>query len=346
MVGTVIFKDFETGSYENMRVTLYNGHAYKDIDRQDNFSSCIVSPEKRRAVYDVITSADAPRLNMNALFELCRRAREFFYDNDWVTIADFAINGSDISLRQRSSQSGIFAPVDVRGLFDYKTNRIYKLCMESDESYLGLSIRCAVVNYCLKKLFDIEDDVFAISGKGVYIDASLFTGCRRSMDFLCIAKDVARLIKIGKRNIKIKSPAPCADIADSNYKDMNSHMRLIELWRKTKVQALFEVYQKHKDTHMCPSQLGLNIIEDISINKVSEEFRTLLTEYLEDYEFCFEAKSHINYISVEDALCILSDIEETDKIAKRAAALSANMKLRKRLPCADYYDSHGRAYNV
>ena len=54
MVGTIIFKDFETGSYEHMRVTVYNGYAYADIDKSGSFSSCLVSCENNKIVYDAI----------------------------------------------------------------------------------------------------------------------------------------------------------------------------------------------------------------------------------------------------------------------------------------------------
>ena len=344
MVGTVIFKDFETGSYEHMRVTVYNGHSYADIDRQDSFSSCLVSCKDGSVVYDAKVGEDAPRLTMRSLLDLCRRARQYFYKNDWVTIVDFCMDENDISIRSRSSKNGIFAPIDVRTLFDFKTSRIYKLCMESEESYLSISVRCAVVNYCLKKLFDIEDDVFGISGKGVYIDASLFKGCRRSAEYISVCDDIRKLIKNKKpRKLRLNCDYPVS--ADFAPREL-PHMNLISEWRRFKHQAHADMCEKYLGSDMSAAEICIDVLENEGIKRSSEEFIHNLTELLENYEFYFEAKSHINYISIEDALCILTDADASDKIAKRASALSANMKLRKRLPCADYYDSQGKAYNI
>lgn len=344
MVGTVIFKDFESGSYERMRVTVYDGHSYEDIDRQGSFSSCLVSLENNKIVYDAVFGEAAPRLTMNRLLDLCQRARQYFYKNEWVTIADFCVSENEISIRSRSSKSGIFAPIDVRTLFDFKTRRIYRLCMESEESYLGLSVRCAVVNYCLKKLFDTEDDVFGISGRGVYIDASLFKGCRRSVDFLALCDDVRKLIKT-KKTRKLDMNCTLPEETELAPKEM-PHMNLISEWRRLKLCSHAQMCKKYLGSRLSAAEICIDILEDADIKRRAEEFTCILTELLENYEFYFDAKSHINYISIDDALSMLTDADASDKIAERAASLSANMKLRKRLPCADYYDSHGKAYNI
>lgn len=323
MVGTVIFKDFETGSYENMRVTVYSGSSYADIERAQEFSSCIVSLERKSVIYDACVSDNVPRLNMKALLELCRRAREYLYAHDWVTMADFRENGTDISFRCRSVKSGIYSPVDIHTVFDNGSTHLYKLCFEEDADYLTLSVRCHAVNYCLKVLLDIEDDVFGISGRGVYMDTSLMKPKRKYA------------LRLNKADIPPASFGPCT----------YSHMELISSLRSLKLNALERAKHFSFKSKALP-QACLQIMEDEYIKRASQEFAYELLDYLENYDFCFEAKSHIKYMSIRDALCLMLDTDASDDIAKRAAALSANMKLRQNLPCADYYDGRGRAYNI
>ncbi len=323
MVGTVIFKDFETGSYENMRVTMYGGNSYADIDRAQEFSSCIVSLERKSAVYDVLTSDNAPRLSMKELFELCQRAREYLYTHDWVTMADFAVSGTDILFRCRSSKSGIYSPIDIHTIFDIGSRHVYKLCFEDDSAYLNLSVRCHAVNYCLKVLLGIEDDVFGISGRGVYMDVSLIKAKR------------AYTPKLKKTDGLDASFSPCT----------HSHMELISSFRSLKLRALERAKRSFFKSKSL-AEICLQIMEDEYIKRASREFTDELLDYLYNYDFCFEAKSHIKYISIHDALYLIMTPDASDDIAKRAASLSANMKLRQELPCADYYDGRGRAYNI
>lgn len=322
MVGTVIFKDFETGSYETMRVTVYNGNSYADIDKAQEFSSCVVSLERKSAVYDVFASENAPRLNMRELFEICCRAREYLYKHDWVTIADFLKNGTEISLRCRSAKSGIYSPVDMRTVFDMGSRHEYKLCFEDDSAYLNLSVRCHAVNYCLKVLLDIEDDVFGISGRGVYMDVSLIKAKR------------AYTAKPKRADCSDASFSPCA----------HSHMELISSFRSLKLRALERAKHSFFKSKSL-AEICLQIMEDEYIKRASLEFTDELLNYLYNYEFWFDAKSHIKYMSICDALYLMTDTDASDDIAKRASALSANMKFRQKLPCADYYDGTGRAYN-
>lgn len=346
MVGIVIFKNFETGSYEHMRVTLYKGHSYSDMDRQDDFSSCLVSLEKRSVIYDFSSGSNAPRPGMHAVLELCVRAREYFYEHDWITMADFLANGDDVSFRIRSVKSGIYAPVDVRGLFDYKSYRLYRLCMEENQSHLCLSVRCSIVNYCLRHILGVEEKVFGISGRGIYADVSLFSFCRRSMKVLAVPREIRKLIKTRKSAGVAVNTCTAPRAHDNTCANTQPHMALVAYWRNLKTDTLRAACIKYNSTSMCAAEIALDMIKDEEIKKSSAEFTDELLDYLSYYEFYFEAKSHMNYICVEDALCLMINTDAADETAQRAAALSANMKLRKRLPCADYYDSHGRAYNV
>ena len=125
----------------------------------------------------------------------------------------------------------------------------------------------------------------------------------------------------------------------------HSHMELISGFRSLKLRALERV-KRFSFKNKSLAEVSLEIIEDENIKRASHEFTDELLAYLENYDFCFEAKSHIKYISILDALYLMMDTGASYDIAKRAANLSANMKLRQKLPCADYYDGRGRAYNV
>lgn len=346
MVGTLIFKDFETGSYEYMRVTMYEGASYKDIERESEFSSCLVSLERKSVSYDLITSDKAPRLSLHSLLTLCRKAKEFLYENDYVTIADFCINDNGIDLRKRSSKSGIYAPVDMRAALDPGAYDVYRLCrVEQEDTHLGLSVRCTLLNYCLGRLFDVEEEIFGISGRGIYISCAAFAHDAASMKMLSLPKNMRKLIKTKRRRhcVPRRTKVSLTQIICAAH--TQPHLRLIFSWRRVKLSALSYASRKLSNCMKCRLDFALSLIDDGYISGLARDFCTELREYVSNYDFCFKSKSHADYISVADALYLVADINSAEQISQRAAALSANMKLRDKLPCPDYYDSYGRAYN-
>ena len=348
MVGKIIFKNFETGSYEYWRITAYEGTSYADIMRGEDFSSCLVSPDGGFFECDYMTSPDSPRCNLSQIERLCRAARELLQEDVLVTMADFCIDEGSLKIRKSSYTAGLYEPVSFVPIFSRERKALFKLCAQLDYgTYLEHSAMCFVLNYCMRKLYDIEEEVFGLSGKGLYINAALFASDRASVKFLGIPSDMRRLMGSKRRGNLRPRRAKTVDIPRElmQIKNPSPHERLLADLCRAKRDALCMAYQKMHSSKLKGASLALYICEQEDIIQIIHNFAAELVEYVSNYEFFFDAPSHIKYLSLEDALCIASETDLSDRIFKNAAARSAAMKYMERIPSSDYIDSMGRVYN-
>ncbi len=344
MVGTIIFKDFETGSYEYMRLTFCEGSAFADIQRAEEFSTCLVSIDKRKIKYDFSVPAKK-RVTDFRLFEICHRAREYLFKNEYVTIAEFCENEGSVNIRPVSTKSGLYTPVDMRTPFMTNFSNVYKLCTEEfGPTHLFRSVRCEIINYCLLKMFDIEEEVFGISGKGLYINAAIFASYRKSLSKLSLPKKLKALAKKHPNSRRAPRFSDFTIEYEQKIHTDSSRDLIIGKLRHTKIKALeysLALEQDRKDY----IGFALKLSEDSYIKEISDIFALELRDYMSNYEFCFKAKSHIDFLDVSDAMHLILDMQSAEEISAKAMALSANMKIREKVPCPDYYDSYGTAYN-
>ena len=347
IAGIIIFKNFETGSYEHIRITMYKGRTFADIKRREEFSSCTVGLDKGYVHYDFVSSDSAPVCGMRQLLAIARSAREYLYDNPHVTIAEFRHVRGDISIRPVSVKGGVHAPVDFRVLFDSDVQDIYRLCKDNSErTYLFNSLLCDTLNYCMRSVLHTEEGLFGPSGGGIYVNAGLLSHSKAAMNALDIPKHIRLLIKTKRQRAhmpRLSSPDRATVQCEGSLSG-SAHRNAIHSVDYLKCSVL-----KHA-TETLPltgseydmARFVLTLPFDESINSLTAVCAAELRDFAQSFEYYLKAKSHVDFLTADEILSLAAKSDSS--VSETAHARSVNWRLSSRLPCPPYYDSRGKAY--
>ena len=341
MVGTVIFKNFETGSYRDIILTAYDGKNFSDIGK-GNFFSCRVCLDEKRIDYEYISSEDITFRDMFDILFIAGKAREYLYKNTHITIAEFCFVGDECKFRPKSFTCGVCEPVDFRTLFN---NGGFYMLSESypEKSPLWFSVFIEVINFCVQKSFDVSIGVFGYSGYGVYLNISAFKDdCLRKLDkksrYLAKEKDCFRL-SFG-----------LAKSEDSSYLGPTPRTvgeRILYNFSALKCKAK-DYFRKEMENISDKSEF-FDAVKNLASNGylagLCDEFAHELLEFA---QFCFEygyvtAKSHVSMLTFREIMLLNAGLLREEAIAPVAGARSVNRKYVNSLPCAAFIDSDGTA---
>ncbi len=349
MVGRIIYKNFETGSYEKMLVTVFDGISYSDMEKNTEFSSYLVTFFENRIQKQYASSDAAPRCTMKQILTISRKAREFLFRNSHVTVAEFAGDGENIRIRAASSKSGSYSPVDFPAVFTKGVRDVYKLTAEfKGTTHLYRSLCRDVLNYCVSEIFDIEDEMFGISSVGMYANVSLFAFSKEALSAAKIPRELCELMKTPRKRRHMINPSRIRDVfpVPEESRRVLPRERLVHDFRFLRYKVLKTALGFMPKPMSAPqiAEFILSLPCNGEIISCVEEYYDELREFALRFEYVFEAKSHVDYLELEDVFRLAYREDSADEIVKRASALSANMKLRCKLPCPPYYDSLGEAY--
>jgi len=349
LVGRVIYKNFETGSYEKMRITIYDGVSFSDIEREPILKSYLVNITTGKVVCDFASEDKVINVSLLKINEIVCEAKRFLFDNVHITVAEFVCLVGEIKFRAFSSKCGTYSPPDLRAVYDARINDIYMLCSEnSDEDYMTKGVICKFLNQAITEVFGSEDEMFFVSGKGIYINISLFAHSRSALDSLGVREDLKKAIKTKRKKRHMLSFVPSLSCGDElRGQPLNeTRYNLISLMRSHMLKICRYVYENAVGlkTKSETARFIFDLADDEYVLSVASDFAQEMSDAALLYRFGFKASSHINYLDADDVLALYAGTEPISKIAERAAAISANMKLRDLLPCPLYYDSYGKAY--
>jgi len=347
VAGIIIFKNFETGSYQNIRITMYHGTGFADIKRSEEFSSCTVGLDSGYVNYDFVSSPWAPRCGMVQLLDIAKSAREYLYDNLHVTIAEFRHAHGDFDIRPASVKGGVHTPVDYRALFEPDVQDIYSLCKDnSDRTYLFNSLLCTALNHSMRRALNTEEGIFGHSGGGIYINAGLFSHSRAAMKALGIPGHIRMLIKSKRQRAhmpKLSSPSRTWDKCEGSLSG-SAYRNAIHALHYLKCSILRYVTEilPQDGTKYDITKLILSLPFDEKIISLVEVCAAELRDFAQSFEYYLKAKSHVDFLTAEEILSLAT--EKDFKVAETAHARSVNWRLSSKLPCPPYYDSRGKAY--
>ncbi len=343
MVGTVVFKNFETGSYREMKITAFQGKNYSDIGVGD-FFSCRVNLSDRSIIYDFKSKEDITFHSMEEILLVAEKARLYLYKNPYVTIAEFCLNMDECIFRTVSFKCGVYEPPDIKTLFG--DSAYYMLLGEFEgKSPLWMSVFCKGINFAVSRILNTSERFVSFSSKGVYLNLSLF----KKRDLIGRVRGLKRILYIAKKckeplELKARNTVP---VSVYDYRGTTAFDKLVyslcnfecsmfnlfaELmskarFRKERVEILFNC-----------TRIGEAI-------KLTDELYPELLEFSESmYVYGYlEAKAHAASLDVKEVLFLGSVSGDAGKIALTAKASSVNSKLLSKLPCAPYFDSDGTA---
>ncbi len=343
MVGTIVFKNFETGSYEEMRIVAYNGTTYADIG-EGEFFSCRVNLEQKGIVYDYTSSEDAPCRSMTAVLLLAKKAREFLYQNPYVTVAEYCFNSADCTLRAVSSKAGVYEPVDFKTLFN--NGGFYKCIAEfSNKSPLWRSVLCEGLNFCIEHTFKTSERIFDFSSYGIYVNVSAFP---RSVYNVFELPDKLKKTAKSKSALGISLRYKRTKELEYNqnmvYQPFGRLLRQYCVYRIKCFNRLNEILMK-TTSRSARSRAILSLPKDKYILSITNDFSEELLDFAmsyADYGY-LKSKSHADMLVLREVLLLSVRADVRQKISYVAQARSVNSKLLNKLPCAPYFDSNGTA---
>lgn len=343
MVGTAIIKNFETGSYQSIRITFSEGESFEDIERACDVVSCLVDTDTKSISYDYGISSLANKLTMNELLYVAECAQRMWMENPHLTITRFVMRDGDCEMRVLSEKSGVYEMPDIWALYDTERRDVYRLIKTVDDrNILYASLLCESLNYAVCTECGIEEQLFGYSAGGIYINLALAEAC--SGGTMETDKGIRRLyssmVKKHRRTMKRHIGTNETDFENSvSTLAMSSVVTSYRMY-KTKVllrvrELLYRIGKK---------ECILSLADDDVILSYTDSMYESLEYIKEIIAPLFERPSHTDYITIRDLLLYVTVEGSRDSIRSKGRASSINFKLHSRTPCPDYYDSRGRAY--
>ena len=347
MVGIVILKDFETGSYSHVRITTYKGFSFADIGK-GAFSSCTANIENRSMTLSYKSAEDAPVISVPDALGIAEKAREFVYNEQGATELEYCFTNNEIKFRIHSCKEGVYSPPDTQKLFGGKS--FYKLCgkLEGRTFSYAAALRDGL-NYAMTVLLNTSEAVFGLSGYGIYINIALFTKDKGALKELNLTGDIYNAVKkvVPDTYVKLKEPGNVIHSRADIYA-ASERQRIINLYQNYKGDVCSKVYDLLSGAHTSGEMMKrvLSLWKNREIEELTGEFTSELKLFcIRFYDYGYlDAKSHSEILTPREALGLAWEPGRNKEIAKRLSARSANLKFFAGIPCAHYYGSDGRAY--
>lgn len=344
MVGTILYKDFETGSYENIKLVAYEGTNYSDIGKGE-FITCIVNCDTDYVDYIHRPAVIPDFAGMYNILRVAVKARKYLYKNTHITSVEFCSNYDECNFRPISFKSGVWEPVDFRTLFN--NGGYYALVSEyAHKTPMWISVFCDSLNFCVQRAFGTSVALYGFSGYGIYMNIAVLP--EKSLKIMGLpsavfadakAKDTNRLTygirKHDKCHVSMKlSPHPTE--------------RIIYLWNTLRLKCLQYFVDKQDKCRKCTdfTELIMHIADDEALVRFVDGFTAELSEYAQrffDYGY-IESKAHADVLTFREVLGLEFCSDIRSDISGIAKARSINSKFMYKLPCATYYDSNGTAF--
>ncbi len=343
MVGIVALKNFETGSYRRMRVSVFKGNMYSDIASGELVSSYIIDPVLEVAVLE-LSNDTGDFVSLDKVVCVARSAREFFYSNTYATQLKFKTTGEDIKFKVSGTRCGVSEPASFRELFG-DSSLFMLVSDEREHTYLWRSALCDAMNFAVQKIFGISEEVYAQSGGGIYINLALFSPRLVKFGVGDIDADVFKILKSlkKKRLGKLKPKDPYKEVT-LMVNGFGYHSEAIYLVRRLKHEAYAKTIKDF--IGIDDKQIILRLLA-FSSNQALRECTDSFTSDASDYiTNCFKYsnikhESYKDMISAREFLFLVH--EAKGDMAEILSARSSNLKFLKFLPCAKYLLSDATA---
>ncbi len=343
MVGTAIIKDFETGSFENIRLTFSDGISFEDIDRAEEVVSCLVNIEKGSIRYDYGSDDLARKLTMQEVLGVAVKVRKMWMENPHLTIARFVLRDGNCEMRTASEKAGVYEMPDLWALFSPECKDMYMLIKTvSDRDVLYASLLCEAINYAVCVVYGIEEQLLGYAACGIYVNIPLAEACAGEVIETDnkLRRRFSSMVKKHRQTMKEGKNIPETEFESGEGLSAASDIAVSYRMYKTKV--LGRVRELSRSSR--GKELILSLADDSVILSLADSMYSFLDYYIDIIGPLFERPSHARYITIRDLLSYSALPSLRGEIQRRGRAGSINYKLHSRLPCPDYYDSRGKAY--
>ena len=340
MVGIIFLKDIHTGSYANLKIIVFNGSNYSEINPQKPFSEYIINFKNQKIVSKNVSSA--VKATYFDLIDLTEKARNFLFSNPYAVCLQFKKTDTDIELRIIPTNHGKFLLPDmynfIYGNAVYYPIKTFTFKLQNGQirsNPLEADVCCVLLNHALKTLGSKSDALYFQAGGTLYLNLSPVLKnkfLRRHLKAVISAKVYKKAIKLCKEDkntfskttpfpLKLKSPENVFN-CDVTKPD-TEYEALINKARAAKLSASLVASQHFSNVKSKGLVENLfKIIDDENFVKIKNSyFEKILTfgRRLHTYNHISQ-KHYLNYLSVYDI-----ESSEFDVNSRKMFAIKTNL---------------------
>jgi len=327
MVGIVLVKDFFTGSYTYVKLAIFEGSSFSDINYESPFSQYVVDIENREIVSKIPSSTVPVEVSYLDLMSLCDESLVFLAKNPYAVSFEFKRENDKTEFRVVPTNQGSFVMPDLYNFFHgnavYFPVEIYTFKTGNGSlraNSLEADVCCELINYTLHALSDEITAIFYQSGGTLYLDIapviknkSLRPSLKKYLSkYPGAYKNALEIFKKREKHISIQSTTMPGYIKKKEFQieeiteaTASEYDNLINTIRYCKMLTLNVASDKFSGVKK--DVLIKNLFE-FALNDDFVKIKNLLynkilnySEKLVDYNY-LSSRNYIKYLSVSDIL--------------------------------------------
>ena len=175
MVGIIFLKDINTGSYANLKVVIFNGSNYSEINPQKPFSEYTINFKNQKIVSKNISSA--VKVTYFDLIDIIKHAHNFLLSNPYAVCLQFKKTATDTEFRIVPTNHGRFSLPDMYNFFHgsgvYYPIKTFTFKLQNGKvraNPLEADVCCFLLNHALLSLGCKSDALYFQSGGTLYLN--------------------------------------------------------------------------------------------------------------------------------------------------------------------------------
>ena len=225
MVGIILLKDIQTGSYAYTKVVVFNGSNYSEINYEKPFSEYTINIKKQKIVSKNISSN--VEVTYFQLVSLLEKAHDFLFLNPHAVCLQFKISQTDTEFRIIPSKQGSFCLPDLYNFaygnavyFPLKTFTFKTQNGQIRANPLEADVCCVLLNYALQSLGNKSDVLYYQAGGTLYVNLCCIIKnrfLRRHLKSTLSSKTYKLALKLYKENDSKKISALFGNLKAGNF---------------------------------------------------------------------------------------------------------------------------------
>lgn len=360
MVGVILIKDTETGSYRNIRITVCRGSHYTDIDLFGSYATYTLDIVTREILHRHASDDSAPRLTLFELYTIADAAHKYLYDNLRATQLWFKWQDAKPVFKTVSAAEGVYSLPDLHNM--YTQSAIYVICKNPGENEgpvftpLTGSVICSALNFAACKVLSAPVKLYYYSGGAIYADVGVFLKTpflryhlKKSMDdWLKCSKLLFELYRESGKAAFSKVPSiSFSGLKPLRQKRENDNYDATGALRTAKIQTygLFnDVLGKSKSMRrVIDAFIRMPYDENfLEIIYEAKESFLQLGERLVEYGYLTEEK-YIEFYTEDELVLSARSAALRSRLPDTAASRLKNYRLQSKLPPPHLIDCFGKA---
>lgn len=342
MVGIIWLKNISSGSYRNIKITVFDGEHYSDINPEKPNTEYLVDSETKKILSRTGSTSSEPELTCFELAELCKAAAAYMFQNPLSVCLHFKHSSEKTEFRIVKTGHGKYCIPDLYNLvcgnavyfplktFTFKTQKGY-----SRADLLTADIFCEMLNFAMLQLTGTVNTICYQSGGTLYLDVSkiiqnplLRLSLKRQLSdcagaYKCICSLYRKRKTAMTESEKFPSRLKLQKMPSvkEDFEAFNLRQKAILTLRISKIEALNVTCRLFAGAkHSQLTQVLFNLPFDESMKKLAAECLTALTEYGEKLAECgfLPGRQYVRYLCVYDIISAEVDPSIRTSLSKKA----------------------------